>query len=379
MNKQRTWLEISQENLIHNIKQFRKRVGDKVKIAGVIKSNAYGHGLIEVAQCIQSEVDWLAVDSVSEALQINQLKLNQRIVLVLGYTLLERLEEVVENGFHQVVTNLETLEKLNEIVNLKNKKAFIHLKIETGTSRQGIWQENLDEYLEIILQNNNLVLAGVSTHFANIEDTTDYSFAAEQLEKFQLAVDYIEKKGFADFLKHTACSAAAIIFPETHFDMIRLGISMYGLWSSSETKVSAKQKGIMIDLKPVLTWKTKIAHIKELSAGSTVSYGRTEKINVKTKVAILPIGYWDGYDRGLSSLGLVLINGQKCRVLGRVCMNMCVIDINHLENVKLENEVVLLGEQMGERITAEELAQKINTINYEVVTRINPKIKRVIN
>jgi alanine racemase len=217
----------------------------------------------------------------------------------------------------------------------------------------------------------------VSTHFANIEDTTDHTYAMMQLETYKQAVNLIEQAGFDNFIKHTACSAAAVLFDQTHFDMIRLGISMYGMWSSTETQVSAKQQGIKIDLKPALTWKTRVAHIKTLSAGTSISYGCTEKVEQETKVAVLPIGYWDGFDRGLSSIGEVLINGKRCRVLGRVCMNMIVVNVNHVENINLEDEVVLIGEQGDEKITASEIARKLGTINYEVTTRINPVINRI--
>ena len=375
----KTWVEISQANLIHNIDQFRQRVGSEVKIAGVIKSNAYGHGLIEVAQVVQSRVDWLAVDSVDEALRLHTTYNFQLTIpiIILGYTLLENLEQIVVNGFHQVVANYETLEKLAEVSSRLQKPTFVHLKIETGTSRQGIWQNDLDKYLDLISQNTFLKLAGVSTHFANIEDTTDHSYAEKQLENFKQAVSYIESKGFTNFIKHTACSAATVLFPQTYFDMVRVGISMYGMWSSTETQVSAMQKGINIDIRPALTWKTKVAHLKTLPAGASVSYGCTEKLTSETKVAVLPIGYWDGFDRGLSSVGNVLIRGQRCRVIGRVCMNMIVIDVNHISDIKLEDEVVLLGKQASETITAEEIARKIGTINYEVTTRINSLIRRV--
>ena len=230
----KTWVEISQANLVHNIEQFRHRIGNNVKICGVVKSNAYGHGLVEVAQVIEDKVDWLAVDSANEALQLLKtynLQLTTPII-ILGYTLLENLEQVVTNGFHQVVANYETLEKLGEVSSRLQKPAFVHLKIETGTSRQGIWLKELDKYLNLISQNTFIELAGVSTHFANIEDTTDHNYAKSQLEKFKEAVRYIENKGFQNFLKHTACSAATVLFPETYFDLVRIGISMYGMWSS---------------------------------------------------------------------------------------------------------------------------------------------------
>ena len=373
----KTWIEISGDNLHHNINQFRACVGDAVKVAAVVKSNAYGHGLVEVAKAVEEQADFFGVDSVDEAISLRRAEIGKPI-LILGYTMLTRLAEVVENGFHQVVSGFETLEALAKIASA-NKPALVHLKIETGTSRQGIWSANLLKFLEFIKANPQIQLAGMSTHFANVEDTTDHSYARAQLKVFQEAVATTEGFGFKNFIKHTACSAAALVFPEARFDMIRLGISLYGLWSSDATKVSARQIGLTnFVLKPCLTWKTRIAQIKDLPAGTNVGYGCTEKVNVSTKIAILPVGYWDGYDRGLSSVGNVLICGQRCRVLGRVCMNMTIVDVSHVEHVQLEDEVVLLGQQGREEITAEEMARKCQTINYEVVTRINPVIKRVI-
>jgi len=374
-NQQKTWLEVSKDNLLFNLEQFRKRVGDRVKIMGVVKSNAYGHGIEQTAEIIQDKVDCFGVDSIDEAFHINT---NKKYTLILGYTLIERLDEVVQNGFHQVVANIETLDKLDQITKKLEKESYIHLKIETGTSRQGIFESDLDKFLEYFKNNEKLILAGVSTHFANIEDTTDHSYAEGQLAKYKSAIEKIGKVASTNFIRHTACSAAAVLFPETYFDMVRLGISMYGMWSSRETQVSATQMGIEIELKPALTWKTKIAHLKMLSAGTSVSYGCTEKLSSDSKVAVLPIGYWDGYDRGLSSIGNALVGGKRCRVIGRVCMNMIVIDVDHVKDVKLEDEVVLLGKQGSEEITADEIAFKLDTINYEITTRINQNIKRIV-
>jgi len=221
-------------------------------------------------------------------------------------------------------------------------------------------------------------IEGIYTHYANIEDTTNHSYARQQLKRFKEAIELLKKNGIKIPLKHTACSAAVILFPETYFDMVRLGISMYGLWPSPETFVSAKEKSRKLNLEPALTWKTKIAQIKQIKAGTPISYGLTERVSQDSKIAVLPIGYWDGYDRKLSGIGNVLIRGRRCKVLGRVCMNMIIVDVSHISDVKLEDEVVLLGKQESEEITADELAQKIGTINYEVVTRINPLIPRIV-
>lgn len=392
MTKYKTWIEISKSALIYNLKQFRKIVGNK-KIAAIIKADAYGHGLLEVCQILKkSQADWLGVDSVDEALLITKLqnnhpssdhpqggKITKLPIIILGYTIYNRLEDVVKNNFRQTVYNPETVKKLGLISNKLKKKTFLHLKLETGTSRQGILKKDLPKIINLIKQYPYLILEGASTHFANIEDTTDHSYAQKQLAKFNGLIKLAEKEyGQKIKIKHTACSAATILFPETHFDLVRLGISIYGFWSSGETKVSASHKNINLNLKPVLTWKTIVAQVKNLPANTPVSYGLTETLTKDSKIAIIPVGYYDGYDRKLSSIGNILIHGQRCKIIGRVCMNMFVVDVSHVQDIKPEDEVVLIGKQGKEKITADEIAKKINTINYEVVTRINPLIKRII-
>lgn len=372
----KTWVEIDKNSLIHNLKTFRSMIGSKVILMSVVKSNAYGHGMVEVAKIVQDEADWLGVDSIDEALELRAQGIAKPI-LILGYTLNERLSEVIENEFSQTVYNEDTIKKLGELSKEKNKKVNLHFKVETGTSRQGIGEEELMKRIELVKEYPNLVVQGLSTHYANIEDTTDHGFAKSQLEKFNQVISKLAEQGIDVPFKHTACSAATILFPETHFDLVRVGISGYGLWSSKETFVSANGEANKIELKPVLTWKTKIAQIKEIASGTAVSYGLTEKVSRDSRIAILPIGYWDGYDRGLSSIGNVLISGKRCKVLGRVCMNMIIVDVTDAD-AKTEDEVVLLGKQGDEQITAEEIAEKLGSINYEVVTRINPLIKRIV-
>jgi alanine racemase len=242
--------------------------------------------------------------------------------------------------------------------------------------RQGVLLEDLEEFIRCARKSSNIIIEGIYTHFANIEDTTDHSFAKEQLRKFNQALQ-IAKELKIKPLAHTACSAALILFPETHFDIVRFGISMYGYWSSPQTLVSSKENKKSILLKPALSWKSVIAQIKNVKSGTSIGYGLMEKTNQDTKIAIVPVGYWDGYDRKLSSVGNVLIGGKRCKIIGRICMNMLMVDINHLPDVKIEDEVVLIGQQGEENITVEELAQKVGTINYEIITRINPLIPRI--
>lgn len=374
----KTWVEISREALIYNLGQFKNLVGDEAKIMGVVKSNAYGHGLAEVAGVVSDKVDWFGVDSLAEALKLREIGVKKPI-LILGYTELSDLREAVKNNISLTVYNKETIEKLGRIpIQNLNLNPKVHIKIETGTSRQGVLEKDLPDFVKFIKQFSSVEIQGASTHYANIEDTTDSSFAVEQLAAFYRAAEILEKEGVNVLLRHTACSAATILFPETHFNMVRLGISMYGLWSSKETKAVAKNKNSEFNLRPVLTWKTIVAQIKNIAAGTPVGYGLTERVGRDSKIAILPVGYYDGYDRKLSSVGNVLIRGKRCKVLGRICMNMVIVDVTDLERIELEDEVVLLGRQGREEVSADDLAGKIGTINYEVVTRINPLIARKI-
>jgi len=368
----RTWVEIKSDSIESNIKQIEGILNKNIAIMAVIKSNAYGHGLIKIAKLAKkSGVKWLSVDSLNEALELKKANINLPI-LILGHIIEARLHEAAENNFSFVAYNKETIDALGDL----DIPVKIHLKIETGTMRQGLYLKDLPEILEIIKKHPNIDIEGVYTHFANIEDTTDRSFAMEQLDEFKKAVKIIKEQKF-DPLAHTACSAATILYPETHFNLVRVGLSMYGYWSSPQTIVSTKNTEKDINLLPALSWKTRIAQIKEAKAGTSIGYGLTEKTGSDTRIAVIPVGYWDGYDRGLSGIGRVLVDGKRCKIMGRICMNMCMIDVGHVENVKVDDEVVLIGKQGSEEVTVEELAQKLETINYEIISRINPLIQRI--
>ncbi|NQV13313.1 MAG: alanine racemase [Parcubacteria group bacterium] len=396
---QKTWVEIDQAAIAHNVQQFKNIIEPEVKLLVAVKANAYGHGLVEVSKiALAAGADWLGVDSIDEALALRQAGVNDPILIV-GYVLRSRLSEAVENGFRLIVYNRETIEELGKITSFdpstrlransaqdRNSKGKIniHLKIETGISRQGVMPEDAPKFVKLIKKFPHLNIEGISTHFANIEDTTDYSYAQKQLKTFQEVVSSLEKEGVNIPLKHTANSAATMLFPETHFDIARVGISLYGFWPSPEAQQTVGEKkkegGVLKDfsLQTVLTWKTIVAQVKDVKVGTAVGYGCTERVERDSRIAVLPIGYWDGYDRKLSRVGEVLIKGQRCKVLGRVFMNMTVVDVTDCEEVTVEDEVVLLGRQGSAEITADSLADRIGTINYEFVTRINPLIKRVV-
>jgi len=370
----KTWVEVSRSALVSNIQELKRGFAPGVLFMAVVKSNAYGHGLRETAEIAGAAgADWFGVDNLDESLILRKEGIGAPI-LILGYTPIANLREAAKNNVSLTVYNRETIYALGKL----KLKAKVHIKIETGTSRQGILPDEAPDFVKFVKKFPNIVLEGASTHFANIEDTTDHSYAQKQLSVFKKTIVGLEKHDIQIPIKHIACSAAAMLFPETHFNMARAGIAMYGLWPSRETYLSAKNIGKNIILQPALSWKTRVAQIKTLKKNTPVSYGLTEKVSRDSKIAILPVGYFDGFDRGLSSAGSVIIRGHKCKILGRICMNMCVADITDAPGVKLEDEVILLGRGGKERITAEEIAGKIGTINYEVVSRINPALPRLI-
>ncbi len=373
------WVEIDGSALKHNIHQFRSLIGDTRKMTVVVKSNAYGHGLLEVSRLVSdSGADGLGVNSLEEALALRKSGIGLPVIL-LGYVPLSELEEAVRNDLRLTVYNIETIEALGKITSALEKNGYLHIKMETGVHRQGINEEDLLPFIERIRTYPYLEIEGLSMHFANIEDTTDHSYAQHQLEKFLDSVDSLRKHGIEIPIKHIACSAATILFPETFFDMVRVGIGVYGLWPSKETYLSCFQnKREPVNIKPVLTWKTRIVQAKDVAEGAFIGYGCTYKTTRPTKLAVLPVGYYDGYDRLLSNAAYVLIAGKRAPVRGRVAMNFITVDVTDIPGVQLEDEVVLLGKQGQERISAEYLASLCGTINYEIVTRINPKIPRIV-
>lgn len=366
------WLEISRSALQHNIAQLRKLTGDDTILSPCIKANAYGHGLLEVANTlVQSGADWLGVNALYEAERLREAGITVPIY-ILGYVAREDLKKAVELDCRMVVYNKETIDELGKI----NKPVKVHIKVETGNNRQGVLIDDLLAFAQHIKKYSNILIEGISTHFANIEDTTDHSYALEQLSLFQKAIEMLKKDGIDIPLQHCANSAATILFNKTHFNMVRPGIAVYGLWPSSETFVSfVKEKKNGFSLKPVMSWKTKIAQIKTIKAGEYIGYGCTYRTGHDMKLAILPVGYYDGYDRGISG-GHVLIHGKRAPIRGRICMNITMVEVTDIPEAKLEDEVVLLGKSGDEEISAELLASWAGTINYEVVTRVNERVER---
>ena len=372
-----SWVEIDAQRLRNNIDAFRTSIAAGTALMVVVKANAYGHGLETVAPVAAERADWLGVNCIDEALAVTRLGIRKPVV-ILGHTPLEQLESVVRNSYRQVLYRLDVARALSGAATKLGIAAKVHLKIETGTNRQGIPVGHLASFINELKKFPALEVEGAYTHFANIEDTLDPSFAQSQVRKFKEALGIIEREGVRPSQVHASATAGALLYAEMDFSMVRLGIGTYGIWPSRETQIAARERGRLLSLAPVLTWKTRVAQVKDVNTGDYVGYGLTYRASRPMKLVVLPIGYYDGYDRKLSNSGRALIHGQPASVVGRVAMNMTMLDVTDV-GADLDDEVVLVGRQGNAEIRVEELAEKIGTIPYEVLARINPLIPRVVS
>jgi alanine racemase len=370
------WIELDARAPGHNLAEMRRGAAPGVLACAVVKANAYGHGLEAFARLVPS-ADWFGVNSLEEGLALRALG-DTRPVIVLGHVPVARLRDAVDSDLSLTVFNRETVEALARLEGLP-RPARLHVKVETGTGRQGVLAADLEGFIRLVRATPNAVLEGLSTHFANIEDTTDHSYADAQFARFGEALDTVDRLGGRPPVVHTASTAAAILFPKTHFTMLRTGIGLYGLWPSRETRISARERGGHVpDLRPVLSWKTRLVQVKELPEASYVGYGCSFRTTRRTRVGVLPVGYSDGYDRALGNRAHVLVRGRRAPVIGRICMNLCMVDVTDVPDARLDDEVVLLGVDGDERISAETMAEWAGTINYEVVSRISPLLPRIV-
>jgi alanine racemase len=370
------WVELDGKAPEHNLAELRKGSDPGVRFCAVLKSNAYGHGVREMARLLPS-AEWFGVNSLEEGVQLRELGVRKPVV-VLGHVPLENLSQAIDADLSLTVYNRESIDMIASLGAL-SRPARIHLKVETGTGRQGILLEELEGFLDLVRSARNIELEGVSTHFANIEDTLNHAYAESQLALFHRALQMVERKAGKPPIIHTACTAATILFPKTHFTMLRVGIGLYGLWPSRETFLSAQSNREHVPaLAPVLSWKTRIVQIKRLPEGSLIGYGCTYKTTRSTILGVLPVGYSDGYDRALGNRAHVLVRGKRAAVIGRICMNLSMADLTDIPGARLEDEAVLLGSSGDERISAETMAEWAGTINYEIVTRISPLLPRFV-
>ncbi len=375
-----SWIELSRSALAGNITSLANLAPGKI-LAISVKGNAYGHGLKEIVSMVSNNeaVGYLTVHSIEEGVQCREAGWKKNI-LVVGPILLEDAEGVFEYDLEPAVFNKEFLRTIGEFGDKHKRSVKTHLKLETGTNRQGLTEEELPAIAEIYRQYDSLQKPyGAYTHFANIEDTTSHEYAEHQLKLFKQLVKTLETFRIKPTIRHTASSAATILFKKTHFEMVRPGISVYGHWPSKETYVSYRLRGGENSIfTPVLSWKARITQLKSLPPDAFIGYGCTYRTTSATRLGILPIGYYDGYARALSNQAYVLVHGKRAPIRGRICMDISMIDVTDIRQVELEDEAVLIGQSHSEAITAEQLAGWANSINYEVLARLSSLLPRQI-
>ncbi len=363
-----TWAEIDLNAIKNNLEQIKAIVeAQGSKVLAVIKDNAYGHGAIATASIAQSiNINNFGVATIEEAIQLCQVGIKDSI-LVLGCILPEQADIVIQYGITQTISSWATCKALSNSSMILGKQAKIHIKIDTGMGRIGVPYDKAVEFIEEALRVPRIVVEGIFTHFASAD--TDPEFTDLQIERFRHIISSLEKKGIHIPVKHASNSAGIFNFPSSYFDMVRPGLIIYGLYPCDNPLKK-------INLKPAMSLKTRIVYIKELPSDHGVSYGRTYITNKPTKVATLPIGYGHGYSRKLSNKGKVLVRGRKAPIIGLVCMDQCLCDVTDIPNVSVGDEVVLIGKQEDEEITADEIADITGTISYEVVCGIHSNVPR---
>jgi alanine racemase len=374
----RCWVQIDTAALRFNIRQMRSLTSRGCILAPTVKANAYGHGLLVAARAfLDAGADWLCVDSAEEVASLRLAGIEAPLH-VLGHVPPLRVAEVMAAGARMVVYDTATLEAVAAEHARSGLHARLHVKIETGNQRQGLDPADAVALANRIAGTPGAILEGACTHFANVEDTTDHAFARQQMRVFTDTVEAMRSRGLPIPMRHVSNSAALILWPEAHMEMARLGIAAYGMWPSTETRIAATLVGRAdIKLRPALTWKARIAQVRQVEAGTCVGYGLTYRTTHPIRLAVVPVGYYDGYDRGMGNTAHVLVGGMRAPVRGRVCMNMIMADVTDSPDAAARDEVVLLGRQGEEEITSEMMASWIGTINYEVTTRIRESLPRM--
>ena len=364
------WAEIDLDAIAYNTRNIKKLIGDKDLIA-VVKANCYGHGVIDIIPTLlENGVSRFAVAMISEALEIRYNKITAP-VMILGFTPLYLGEELINNNIEQTVYDLDYAKELSKIALTLNKKAKIHIAIDTGMGRIGFLpnEKSIDNITEICSL-EGIEVIGIFTHFST-SDEKDKEYSHDQFTKMLSVMDTLKKRGIDIPLKHVANSGAIIDLPDTYLDAVRAGIILYGYYPSDEIDKNN------LALKPALTLKATITNVKTLEKDMYVSYGRTFKTSNETIVATIPVGYADGYLRKLAENGKVIIKGEFAPIIGRICMDQFMIDVTNIPDVKIGDEVILLGEKNGLKYNADDMAKKLDTINYEVTCMLKSRLPRV--
>lgn len=364
-----TWLEIDLDAVSENVRRARQIVGPEVRVMAVVKGNAYGHGITHIARAaVAGGASMLGLACLSEAYL---LKVSGIIapMLVLGYTPAWQAEDAVRHNVRLTLFDLNTARALSQAAQRIGRPARVHIKVDTGMGRLGVLPDEAPDFIEAVFHLPGVEIEGIFTHFSTA-DEVDKTYTYWQLAQFRQVLEAVERRGIRVPFIHAANSAALLTVPESRFNMVRLGIAMYGLAPSPATPLPP-------GFQPTITWKTIIAQVKRLRPGSFVSYGNTYRTQGEEIIAVIPVGYADGFRRAPTHWGHVLVHGQRAPIVGRVCMDQTMINVTHIPDVQQGDEVVLIGRQGDEEITVDEIATRFGTINYEVVSQILARVPRL--
>ncbi len=375
-----TIISLSEKSIQNNISFLRSKLGDKVKISAVVKANAYGHGIEQIVPVFNKYgIDHFSVFYYSEALRVYNCLSKPASIMVMGWLSEKDIKDAIEKGIEFFVFNIERLQLAVKYAKELGVKAKIHLETETGMNRSGLNGHELNAAIAIVKENIEYIeLTGFCTHLAGAESVSNHFRIQNQLQRYQEMASELEANNLTPKYKHVANSAASIVYPETRMDLVRVGIMLYGFWSSTEVFVQYinNQEHRVDPLNRILGWQSQIMALKEVKSGEFVGYGISYLAQSKIITALVPVGYSFGYSRSLSNKGRVLIRGHQCSVIGVVNMNMMIVDVTHLKKVEVGDKVVLIGKQGKSEIKVSAFSEISDELNYEILAHLSESITR---
>ena len=371
----RTWADISLDNLSHNYYALRAKLPSACRFLGVVKADAYGHGAVPISRCLtELGAEYLAVSNIEEAVQLRRGGIRGPI-LILGYTPPKHAEDLAKMGLRQEIHSLDYACMLNQMLEGTSLRIRVHIKLDTGMSRLGFFAYNCERTvteLQEVAAMKHLLIEGVFTHFpvADSIDGADENFTRTQFERFMQMLSTLKGVGIEPQIRHCCNSGASILYPEYALDMIRSGIATYGVFPSSDLRGR-------IDLKPVMQLRSTIFQIRDFEPNITISYGRTYTTSEPERIAVVGIGYADGLSRSFSNNISFLLHGKRVPQIGRICMDMCMVDISRVPDAKVGDTVTIFGTDGDDTIEVDSLSCRLNTIPYEILCGINKRIPRI--
>lgn len=383
-------ITLSQSAVRQNVRFVKSKLAKNVLLSAVLKGNAYGHGIKEVVPLFESAgVEHFSVFSTHEAAEVCQVKKNSTDIMIMGWMEDEETEWAIENGVEFYVFEIGRLKAALEAAKQLNKKARIHIEVETGMNRTGFQEEHLEEVLSLMKSNfEHLIFEGLCTHYAGAESITNYLRVMDQIKQYGKIYQIFEENKVIPKRRHTACSAAAMSYPETQMDMVRVGILLYGFWPSQETFIAYQRSNgygkegvsrrVKYPLKRVISWRSKIMSVKEVPVGEFIGYGTSYQATKKMKIATVPVGYAYGFARSLSNQGRVIVNGKRVAVISTVNMNLMIINVTECKNVGKGDEVIIIGSNGKVNVTVSSFGELSNQLNYELLSRLPMDIPRKV-